>query len=69
MKQVAFLSEFTLGKREINYELLLGNARVVVGFLVPSLDIVLFIHGADEADNVPATAIASTAPTDEICRR
>ena len=69
MKQAVFLSEFTLGRRETNYELLLGNARVLVGFLVPTLDLVLFIHDADETDYLPANAIASAAPAKEICRR
>jgi hypothetical protein len=64
-----FLSEFTLGGRETNYELLLGNARVLVGFLVSRLDLILFIHDADEEGYLPANAIASTAPTKEICLR
>jgi hypothetical protein len=64
-----FLSESTLGRREINHELLLGNARVLVGFLVFALDFVFFIHDADEAGYLQANAIASAATSKEICRR
>ncbi len=68
MKQAVFLNEFTLGRRETNYELLLGNARVLVGFLVPTLDLVFFIHDADETDYLQANAIASAATSKKICR-
>ena len=68
MQQAVFLSESTLGRRETNHELLLGNARVLVGFLVLALDLVFFIHDADEAGYLQANAIASAAPSKEICR-
>ena len=63
-----FLSEFTLGRRKTNYVLLLGNALVLVVFLDPSLDVVLFLHDAGEAGYLSANAIASAAPAKEICR-
>ena len=42
---------------------------MLVGFLVSRLDLILFIHDADEEGYLPANAIASTAPTKEICLR
>jgi hypothetical protein len=39
-----------------------------VGFLVFALDFVFFIHDADEAGYLQANAIASAAPSKEICR-
>ena len=68
MKQAVFLSEFTLGRRETNYELLLGNARVLVGFLVSPVDLVFFFHDANETGYLQANAIASAATSKEICR-
>jgi len=64
-----FPGGFTLGRRKTNYVLLLGNARVLVGLLDLSLDHVLFLHDAGQADYLPANAISSTAPPEEICRR
>jgi len=40
----------------------------LVVFLDRSLDIVLFLHDAGEADLLPANAISSAAPAKEICR-
>ena len=56
-------------KGDCDYALLLGNALVLVVFLDPPLDGVLFLHDAGEADYLPANAIASTAPAKEVCRR
>jgi hypothetical protein len=46
----------------------LGNAWILVDFLDLSLDLVLFLHDAGEADLLPANAISSAAPAKEICR-
>jgi hypothetical protein len=46
----------------------LGNAWILVDFLVRSLGIVLFLPDAGEADLLPANAISSAAPAKEICR-
>jgi uncharacterized membrane protein len=50
------------GKKEVPTMLLLGNALVLVVFLDPPLGLVLFLHDADEAEYLPANAIASAAP-------
>jgi hypothetical protein len=47
----------------------LGNALVLVVFLDPALDVVLFLHDAGEADYLPGNAIAFAGPEKEICRR
>jgi hypothetical protein len=39
----------------------LGNALVLVVFLDPALDVVLFLHDAGEADYLPGNAIAFTS--------
>jgi hypothetical protein len=41
----------------------------LVGFLDLPLDLVLFFYDADEADYLPANAIAAATPAKEICRR
>jgi len=64
-----FLRKFTRGRRNTNHVLLLGNARVLVGFLDLPLDHVLFLHDANEASHLPANAITSSAASKEICRR
>jgi hypothetical protein len=42
---------------------------VLVVFLDLSLDLVLFLYDADEADYLPANAISYAALAKEICRR
>jgi hypothetical protein len=44
----------------------LGNALVLVVFLDPPLGLVLFLHDAREAEQLPADAISFTAPAKEI---
>jgi hypothetical protein len=46
-----------------------GNALVLVVFLDTALDVVLFLHDADEADYLSGNAIAFAGPEKEICRR
>jgi hypothetical protein len=54
---------------EFSYVLFLGNALVLVVFLDPSLDGVLFVHDADAPNYLSGNAIAPAAPQKEICRR
>ena len=46
----------------------MGNAWILVDFLDLSLDIVLFIHDAGEADLLPANANSSADSAKEIRR-
>ena len=59
---------FRRQKGDSDYVLLLGNAWILVVFLDRSLDIVLFLPDAGEADLLPANAISSANPAKEICR-
>ena len=56
-------------KGDFDYELLLGDALVLVVFLGVPLDDVLFLHDADEEVYLPANAIAFAATAKARCRR